>query len=88
MAQLIKKRTVSEDYEDAGSKLLASLSGLRIWRCCELWYRSQRQLRFIVAVAVLSASAVAPTGSLSWGTSICHRCGHKAIKFKKEKSFY
>ena len=31
---------------------LASLSGLKIWRCHELWYRSQRQLRSGIAVAV------------------------------------
>ena len=31
---------------------LASLSGLRIWRCHELWCRSQTHLRSDVAVAV------------------------------------
>ena len=30
---------------------LALLSGLRIWHCCELWYRSQTQLRSGVALA-------------------------------------
>ena len=29
---------------------LALLSGLRIWRCCDLWCRSQMQLEFSVAV--------------------------------------
>ena len=32
---------------------LASLSGLRIWCCCELWYRMQTWLRSHVAVAVV-----------------------------------
>ena len=32
---------------------LASLSGLRIQHCCELWYRSQMQLRSHIAVAVV-----------------------------------
>ena len=32
---------------------LASLSGLRIWHGCELWYRSQRWLGSHVAVAVV-----------------------------------
>ena len=32
---------------------LASLSGLRIWCCHELWCRSQMQLGFSVAVAVV-----------------------------------
>ena len=38
---------------------LASLSGLRIWRCCELWCRSKTRLRFGVAVAVASLAATA-----------------------------
>ena len=29
---------------------LASLSGLRIWRCCELWCRSKMRLRSGVVV--------------------------------------
>ena len=32
---------------------LASLSGLRIWCCCELWCRSQMLLGSCIAVAVL-----------------------------------
>ena len=31
---------------------LASLSGFRIWHCCELWYKSQMQLGSPMAVAV------------------------------------
>ena len=31
---------------------VASLSGLRIWRCHELWCRSKKQLRSGVAVCV------------------------------------
>ena len=31
---------------------LASPSGLRIWRCCELWCSLQTQLRFRIAVAM------------------------------------
>jgi len=36
---------------------LALLSGLRIWCCRELWYRSQSQLRLDVAVAVVQAGS-------------------------------
>ena len=36
---------------------LALLSGLRIWRCRELWSRSQKQLGFRVAVAVVYAGS-------------------------------
>ena len=32
---------------------LALLSGLRIWRCPELWCRSQTQLRSCFAVALV-----------------------------------
>ena len=32
---------------------LASLSGLRIWSCCELWYRLQMWLGSGIAVAVV-----------------------------------
>ena len=35
-----------------GVQSLASLSGLGIQCCCELWYKSQTQLRSHVAVAV------------------------------------
>ena len=37
--------------EDAGS--ISGLSGLRSQCCHELWYRSQKQLRSHVAVAVV-----------------------------------
>ena len=36
---------------------LASLSGLRIWRCQELWYSSQMQLGSGVAVALAQAGS-------------------------------
>ena len=65
----------------------ASLSGLRIRHCYELWCRLQMRLGSCVAVAM----AVAKAGSCSsnWtpslGTSICHRCSHKKWNFKKKK---
>ena len=34
-------------------QFLASLSGLRIWRCCELWCRLQMQLGYGIAVAAV-----------------------------------
>ena len=57
---------------------LASLSVLKIQRCCDLRYRSRSELGFGIAVAVAVAVAVAGSCSLdstpSLGTSICHRC--------------
>ena len=59
---------------------LALLSGLRIWHCCELWYRSQTQLRSGVAVAGSYSSDWTP----SLGISICHGCSSKKTKDKKK----
>ena len=51
-------------HEDAGSTLL---SGLRIWRCRDLWCRLQMWLRSGVVVAVVCRlAAVALVGPLAW----------------------
>ena len=60
---------------------LASLGGLRIPCCHELWCRLQTQLRSCVAVAVVWAGSSSSNSTPSLGTSMCHRCGPK----KKEK---
>ena len=56
---------------------LASLSGLRIWHCHELWYGSQTRLRSGVAVAVVQASSYSSDSTPKLGTSICPKCGPK-----------
>ena len=66
--------------EDARS---ASLSGLKIQRCHELWCRSQRWLRSGVAVAVAQTSGCSSNQTPSLGTSIC--LGPKKKKKKKEE---
>ena len=45
---------------------LASLIGLRIWRCHEVWSRSQTQLRSGIAVAWRRPAATALIGPLAW----------------------
>ena len=50
---------------------LASLSGSRIWRCCELWCRSQMWLRSGVA----EASGYSSDSTPSLGTIVCHGRG-------------
>ena len=60
---------------------LASLSGLSILCCHELWYMSQTLLGSGVAVTV--ASSCNSNLTLSLGTSICHECGPER---KKEKN--
>ena len=65
---------------------LASLSGLRIQCCGELWYRLQVGLGSCVAVAV--AQADSDSNSSDWiprlGTSIC--CRYSPKKTKKQKT--
>ena len=43
----------TRNHEGAGFQSLASLSGLRIEHCCELWCRSQTWLGSRIAVAVV-----------------------------------
>ena len=45
---------------------LASLSGLRIQHCSELWCRSQMRLGSRIAVAVVWLAAAALIGPLAW----------------------
>ena len=58
-------------------QFLASLSGLRIQCCCELWCRLQTQLgsHFVVAMVWDSICSSDPTPGL--GTFICCGCGPK-----------
>ena len=62
---------------------LASLSGLRIWHCRELWRRSQMRLGSCVAVAVVWTSNCNSNSTSSLGTSICLECGPKSKKKKR-----
>ena len=62
---------------------LASLSGLRIQHCCNLWRTSQTQLGSQVAVAVALAGGYSSNWTPSLGTSICHGCIPKKTKYKK-----
>ena len=55
-----------------------------IWHCHELWCRSQTQLRFCIAVAVVQASSCSYL-TPSPGTSISHRSSTKKTKKKKKE---
>ena len=63
-------------------RFLASLSGLRIWCCHELWCRSQTPLGFYDAVAVAVAgtcnSDLTPAWELPYATGL-------ALKSKKKR---
>ena len=77
MAQWVKNSTsIHEDL----FQLLASHSGLRIWRCCELQARSQRWLASQVVVAVVQAGCCSADLTPSLGISLCCRCSPKKKK--------
>ena len=62
---------------------LASLSGLRIWHCCELWgHRHGLDPALPWLWCRLAAVALIKTPSL--GTSICHECGPKKTTTNKK----
>ena len=63
---------------------LASLSGLRIHCCRELWCRSQLWLRSCVFVAVAQAGGCKSNQTPNLGTSICSGCSPKKTKRKKK----
>ena len=66
-------------------QFLASLRGLRIQHCRELWYRSKTWLGSGIAVAVAQAGSCSFDWIPSVGTSICRGCGPKKKKKKKKK---
>ena len=66
-------------YEDVVESQ-ASLSGLRIRHCCELWCSSQTRLGSHIAVAVVWASSCSSSWTPSLGTSMCCGCGPKKTK--------
>ena len=67
---------------------MASLSGLKLWCCHELWCRLKRQLGPHAAVAVAQAGSYSSDLTLSLGTSICHRRSPKKKKKKKVNGFW
>ena len=62
------------------ARSLASLSGLRIWHCCELWCGSQMRFRSCIAVALVEAGRCSSDWTPSLGTSMCCECGPKKAK--------
>ena len=69
-------------HEDGGSTL-ASLSGLKIWHCHELWCRSQMWFESGIAVAVVQASSCSSNSTFVPGTSICYGAALKRQTNKK-----
>ena len=69
---------------------LASISGVGLWRCCELWCGSRTYLEshvaVTVAVAVVVAGSCSSDSTPSLGTSVCRGCGPKKKKKKEPVS--
>jgi len=74
----------TRNHEVAGS-IPGLASGLRIWRCRELWCRSQTQFGSCIAVAVAQAGSCSSDLTPSLGTSMCCGCGPKKMQKKKKK---
>ena len=67
-------------------RFLASLSGLRIQQCLELWCRSQMWFGSHVAVALVLAGGYSSHWTPSLGNSICHESSPRnGKKTRKEK---
>ena len=63
---------------------LASLRGSGIWRCCEVWCRSQTWLGSRVTVTMAFVGGYSSDLTPSLGTSICGRCSPKKIPKNKK----
>ena len=75
------KTNLTSIHEDVGL-IPASLSGLVIWHCQEVWCMTQIRLRSHISVAVALAGSYSSSWILSLGTSKCCRCGPEKQKIK------
>ena len=64
---------------------LASLNGLMICCCCELWCRLQMQLGSSVAVALVKAGGYSSNSTLSLGPLYATGVAQEMAKKKKKK---
>ena len=68
-----------------GVRLLAFLSGLRIWCCRQLWRRWQTRLGSGVAVAVVQAGSCSSDSTSAWELPYAAGVALKSKKKKKKK---
>ena len=68
-----------------GVRLLAFLSGLRIWCCRQLWRRWQTRLGSGVAVAVVQAGSCSSDSTPAWEPLYATSMALKSKKQKKKK---
>ena len=66
---------LTRNHEVSGS-IPGLAQGVRIWCCCELWYRSQMRL----GSGIVWAGGCSFDETPSLGTSMCCRCGPKKQK--------
>ena len=74
-------------HEDVGSAL-ALFSGLRIWRCRELWCRSQTRLGPALLWLWCRPAATALIGSLAWELPYATDVALKRQKEEREKELF
>jgi len=67
---------------------LASLSGLRIQRCYELWCRSQTHLDLVLLWLWCRLAAAAPIKPLAWEPPYAAGAALKRQKTKKKKKLH
>ena len=82
MAQ--REVNLTSNHEDAG--LIPGLvQQVKIWRCHELWYRSQTQLRPCLLWLWRRPAATAPIGPLDWEPPYAVGAARKSKRKKKKK---
>ena len=69
----------------SGVRSLASLSGLRVWRCHELWCRSQMRLGSAWLWLWCRLAAAAPIQALAWEPPYAAGAALKRQKKRKKK---
>ena len=85
MAQQVKNPTSIHEVLGSVIRSLASLSGLRIWRCREMWHRLQMQLDLVILWPWHRLADASLIQSLAW--EFPYTIG-VAIKRKKKVLFY
>ena len=73
---------LTRTHEDAGSSL-ASLSGLRIWRCPELWCRLQGRLDPALLWQWYTPTTTVPIPQLAWDFPYATGAALKSEKINK-----
>ena len=75
----------NQNHNEISSLIMASLSGLIIRFCHELWCRSLTQLRSFIAIAMTQAGSNSSDWTPSLGTSTRRRCSPKNTHTQRKR---